>query len=737
MRQLLQSASDDTTHVTDVPAPGVMPGCVLVRNSASLVSAGTERTTVEFTRKSLLQKARSRPDLVKKVLDKARTDGVLTAFKATMSRLDQPMALGYSSAGVVLEVGEGVDDFRAGDRVACAGGGYASHAEVVCVPRNLVAHVPDGVDLHHAAFATVGAIGLHGVRLAEVQLGERVAVIGLGPIGLLTVQMLRASGAKVLGVDLDPARVELARQLGADVAMAICDGDAVEAALEFSGGVGVDAVLVTAGTSSNDPIEMAGQIARDRGRVVVVGAVGMDLPRPPFYEKELSFRVSRSYGPGRYDPAYEEGGVDYPLGYVRWTENRNLSAFLELVQAGSVQLEPVITHRIPIAEGADAYALLTSRTEQALGVLLTYENDGTARAQARRVTLPSSSLTGMEGDPGVGVVGAGNFATATMLPSMKAAGGLRFTGVVSARGPSAGHAARKYGFRFAASDLDAILSDDATDLVAILTRHDLHAAQITAALRAGKHVFCEKPPCLDEGELVSILRELNGAPGRMLTVGYNRRFAPMVRKLREHFALVQEPLAVSIRVNGGFIPASHWVHDPAVGGGRIIGEVCHFVDLAGFLTGAQPQTVFARALPDGGRYREDNVAITLGMSDGSVATITYVASGDRGMGKERFEVFGGGRSAMLDDFRELSLFAEGRGGGQKARLSQDKGHRGEWEALRRVLKEGGEAPISVASLVATSLATFAAVRSLRDGGEVRVDVNTFLDGVAVGGAGLA
>jgi predicted dehydrogenase/threonine dehydrogenase-like Zn-dependent dehydrogenase len=741
MKQLLQSAADGTAAVLDVPAPGVQPGCVLVRNAASLVSAGTERTAVEFAKKSLLAKARSRPDLVRKVLDKARTDGPVSAVQAAFSRLDQPMALGYSSAGVVLEVGEGVEGVRAGDRVACAGAGYASHADVVCVPRNLVAPVPDGVALEHAAFATVGAIGLHGFRLAEVQLGERVAVIGLGLIGLLTVQMARAAGARVLGVDLDPNRVAKALELGADAAVAP-DG-AEEAALALSGGEGVDAVLVTAGTSSNQPIELAGRIARDRGRVVVVGAVGMDLPRPPFFEKELAFRVSRSYGPGRYDPVYEEGGVDYPIGYVRWTENRNLCSFLEMVATGAVRVEPLVTHRIPIEEGARAYALLTTPGEALLGVVLTYGDAqprgdsgapaaGVAAAPARRVDITPATAAGSASGPGVGFLGAGAFATAVLLPALKKAGGFRLTGIASARGPSARHAAGKFGFRFAASAEEEILSDPSTDLVAVLTRHDLHARQIVAALRAGKHVFCEKPPCLGEDQLAYIVRALRAAgPGRILAVGYNRRFAPMMLQVREHMAAAGEPLAVQMRVNAGVVPLDHWIHDPAVGGGRIVGEVCHFVDLAGFVTGAVPVSVHARGLPDRGRYREDNVVISLGMSDGSVATITYVAAGDRALGKERFEVFGGGRSAVVDDFREVRLFGGGRARSRKDRLAQDKGHRGEWEALGRVLRQGGEPPISLESLVATSLATFAAVRSLRSGVEEKVDAAGFIAGVTV------
>lgn len=724
MKQLLQSAADGVATVQEVPEPQLRPGFVLVRNAASVVSAGTERTTVDFARRSLLGKARARPDLVKKVLEKASTDGPLTALNAALSRLDQPLALGYASAGTVLAVGPGVEGLAVGDRVACAGAGYASHAEVVCVPRNLVAHIPAGVSEEDGAFATLGAIALQGIRLAEVQLGERVAVVGLGLLGLLSVQLLRAAGTQVMGLDPVADRVALARTLGAEVALVSGVGDPEAAALAFTDGLGVDAVLVTAGTPSHEPVALAGRLSRDRGRVVVVGAVGMDLPRAPYFEKELSFRVSRSYGPGRYDPLYEEGGVDYPVGYVRWTENRNLSAFLGAVAAGAIRVAPLVSHRLTIEDGTRAYALLTG-DEPVLGIVLTYpEGEGTGPA---RVTVAPARVTGKAGDPGVGVLGAGSFATTTLLPAMRAAGGLRFTGVVSGRGPSARHAAEKFGFRFAASDEREVLADPDTDLVAVLTRHDLHARQIGAALEAGKHVFCEKPPCLSEEELKGILRSLGEAgPGRLVAVGYNRRFAPMTAALREHMASAREPLTVQIRVNAGAIPGDHWIHDPAVGGGRIVGEVCHFVDLASAITGAIPVDVYARGTPDGGRYREDNLVLTLGMSDGSVASITYAASGDKALGKERVEVFGGARAAVLDDYRALTLLAGGKATTSRARLAQDKGHRAEWEALVRVLKAGGEPPIPVASWVATSLATFAAVRSLHSGAVERVDAAAFL-----------
>jgi predicted dehydrogenase/threonine dehydrogenase-like Zn-dependent dehydrogenase len=732
MKQLLQSAATGETVVAEVPAPHAASGMVLVRTAASLVSAGTERSAVDFSKKSLLAKARSRPDLVKKVLDKARTDGALTAWGAAMARLDQPMVLGYSSCGTVIEVGANVEGFRVGDRVACAGAGYASHAEIVRVPTHLIAPLPDGVELEHAAFATVGAIGLHGLRLAETQLGEWVAVIGLGLIGLLTVQMARAAGCRVVGIDLDPSRVALARALGADAALLAGGDDVREAVRALTGGAGVDVALIPAATASNDPITLAADLCRDRGRVVVIGAVGMDLPRPPFYDKELSFRISRSYGPGRYDPLYEEAGVDYPIGYVRWTENRNLRAFVELLRAGSVRVEPLVTHRIPIAQGEQAYRLITS-SEPSLGVLLTYPASpgsagGPAAEPARRVEqVGADGRGGVRLDqPGVGLLGAGAFATATLLPAIQATGAFRFVGVATATGPSSHHVAQKYGFTFATTEEREVLADARVDLVAVLTRHHLHARQIVAALDAGKHVFCEKPPALDEDQLAAVVHAHARARTRLLAVGYNRRFAPMAVRMREFLGDVADPLMVHCRVNAGVIPANHWIHDPAVGGGRIVGEACHFVDLLSFLTGALPVRVRATGLPDDGPYREDNVVLMVEMENGSVGTIGYAAAGDRGLGKERVEVFGGGAAAVLDDYRTLELHRGGKAKREKSRLRQDKGHRGEWDAIARSLRGESAMPISVESLVATSLATFAAVRALRSGEAEAIDARGWL-----------
>ncbi len=702
---------DGKAVVAEVPAPGVRRGAALVRTAASLVSAGTERMVVEFAEKSLLGKARSRPDLVRQVLDKARREGVLPTLQAAFTRLDQAMALGYSSAGTIIEVGEGLQGFRVGDRVACAGGGYAAHAEVAVVPQNLLARLPDNVDFESAAFTTLGAIALHGFRLARPQVGERVAVIGLGLLGQLAAGIARAAGCAVFGVDLSPARVELAQKMGASAALR---AEAEAAAGAFTRGQGFDAVLVCADAHSNDPIELAGLLARDRGCVVAVGAVGLNIPRKVYYEKELTFLVSRSYGPGRYDPAYEERGQDYPAGYVRWTEGRNLEAFVELLAEGRLDVTPLISHRFPIEEGARAYELITGKTsEPFLGVLLTYPQAGAA-APARRVDLPvAPKAAPPAGEPVVGVLGAGNYASAVFLPAVQKAGGAVLAGVASGTGLSARHAAQKFGFRFATSDEREILANPEINVVAVLTRHNQHARQTLQALRAGKHVYCEKPLALCEEELGEIEAALRDETLPLLTVGFNRRFAPLALALKAALGRRAEPLAAHYRVNAGFLPLTHWTHDPAVGGGRIIGEGCHFVDFLTFLVGEPPCRVEAQALPDMGRYRQDNALVTLTFPDGSLGTLAYLANGDKAAPKERVEVFCGGTVAVLDDFRRLEVTSGGRRRVSSSPLGQDKGHQAAWANFLACVRKGGPPPIPYDQLIAVTRATFEAVEKLK------------------------
>jgi predicted dehydrogenase/threonine dehydrogenase-like Zn-dependent dehydrogenase len=718
MKQVIQDVRSGETSVIDVPVPVPGPGMVLVRTAASLVSAGTERSVVEFAGKSLLGKARSRPDLVRQVLDKVRREGLLTTFEAVQNRLDQPMPLGYASAGTVVAVGDGLHGYRVGDRVACAGGGYAVHAEYAVVPQNLLSHLPKDVDFEAGAFATLGAIALHGFRLAEPQIGERVAVIGLGLLGLLSVGIARAAGCSVFGVDLDSARVERAKHLGAT---ATTNADAEEAAAAFSDGLGCDVVLICADTSSNDPVELAGAIARDRAKVVAVGAVGMEIPRRTYYQKELQFIVSRSYGPGRYDPLYEEAGIDYPLGYVRWTEGRNLGAFLETLAGGKFDVASLISHRFNIEHAAEAYDLITGKTEEPfLAVLLTYPQDEGAIAEGvRLIELDQRKISSSAGVR-LGAIGAGNFATAVLFPALRKVKGVERVGLVTASGLKSAQVGKRFGFHYATTDVDEILKDERINTVAVLTRHHLHAAQVIAALKAGKHIFCEKPLALTRDELAEIVQALERSD-RFLTVGFNRRFSPFAVRLKAFFNAVNEPLAMHYRVNAGFLPLEHWLHDEQQGGGRIIGEACHFIDFLTFVNGAAPVQVSAAGLPDASRYREDNVIITLEFPDGSVGTVSYLAAGDRAFPKERVEIIGGGRVAVLDDFRRLETVRNGKRKVYRAWLRQDKGHRQEWEAFAKALETGGPPPIPYEHLVAVSLSSITAVEALRSRKIVKIE----------------
>ena len=725
MKQLLQDARTGEIAVTEVPAPQLLPGCALVRVAASVVSAGTERASSQFASKSLLQKAKARPDLVRDVLAKVRRDGISSAWNAVRSRLDQPLALGYSSAGTVVAVGEGIVDIRSGDRVACAGAGYANHAEFACIPRLLLAKIPaDAVSFEEAAFATLGAVALHGVRTAEAKLGDTVAVIGLGLMGQLTLQILKAAGCRVIGLDLNPQRAELAQRLGAD---AVCDSPEVfrDLCRQHSHGRGADLVLLTAETESSDPVNLAGAVARDRAIVCAVGTVGMELERRVFFEKELDFRISRSYGPGRYDAAFEQKGHDYPIGYVRWTETRNMEAFLDLLAGAKIDVRPIITHRIAIENALEAYDLIHGKTkEPALGVVLMYPQTG--QAPANRVSL--SSDNGSKGAPvgtiQLGVIGAGTFAMNTLLPTIKEASGVEMAGVCTATGPRARRAAEKFGFRYCATEESEILRDESIHAVVIATRHNLHARQVTAALAAGKSVFCEKPLCLTEEELADIVRAYRDGPALM--VGFNRRFSPMAQHLKAFFVSVREPLMMQYRINAGFLDPKHWTQDPEEGGGRILGEVCHFIDFLTYLAGAWPVRVQTHALANQGMYSDDNVTIHLEFANGSQGTIIYVANGDKAHSKERVEVFGGGGVGVLEDFRELELSRDGRKQSERSRLGQEKGHRAEWEAFLKTLRSGGPAPIPFEEIAAVSLATLRSLHSRRIGEPVTVDTSDFL-----------
>jgi len=725
MKQLVQSLRTGKSEVQTVPAPSLAPGAVLVQAAASLVSAGTERALVEFSRKNLWGKAKARPDLMREAWRKTRQEGFLSTWEAAWNRLDRPFALGYCSAGTVLAVGEAVSRFQVGDAVAC-GGGSSVHAEILAVPANLVVQVPatgkdgEAVPIEGAAFATLGAIALHGIRLADVKLGEVVAVLGLGLVGQLTVQLLKASGCQVVGLDLLPDRAALAHRLGAD-AVATSAEEFAGLVNHASRGAGADAVLITADTASNEPVELAGRVARLRAEVISVGAVGLSIPRKLYYEKELSFRVSRSYGPGRYDPAYEEHGQDYPIGYVRWTENRNMQAFVHLLADGKIQVQPLITHRFPVEEATKAHDLITGKShEPFLAVLITFPDAPDAAQRVDLISAPGNSRDRAAGpsagksgqEVSVGVLGAGNYLTNVFLPVMKQVGGVRLAGVAAATGVSARYCGKRFGFQYCTTEEDEIFRDASVTTAVIATRHHLHSAQVLKALRAGKHVFVEKPLALTETDLAEIEQTAGEHPGRIVMVGFNRRFAPLAQEMKEFFSPVHEPLLIHYRVNAGFLPPEHWAHDPKVGGGRIIGEGCHFIDFASWLLNAAPGSVDGRALPDAGRYSQDNVVMTIGYPGGSIAVITYLASGDRGLSKEYVEVHGGGRSAVLEDYRRLVLVKDGRQRIVRSWWRQDKGHRKEWEAFLEAMRSNGPSPVPLSESLASMRATLAVLECL-------------------------
>ncbi len=759
MKQLLQDARTGELNVAEVPAPQLLPGCVLVRTAASLVSAGTERASAEFARKNLLAKAKARPDLVRDVLAKLRRDGLAVTVGTVRSRLDQPQSVGYSSAGTVVAVGDGVTDLNVGDRVACAGAGYAVHAELASVPRLLVAKIPAGaggkvqecrvVSFEEAAFGTVGAICLHGLRTAEVSLGDTVAVIGLGLLGQITVQLLKAAGCCVLGMDSLEGRAELAIQSGADET-ATGAREFRDLCFQITGGKGVDAVLIMAETPSSEPVNLAAEVARDRAIVCAVGTVGMELERKLYYEKELDFRVSRSYGPGRYDAAYEQNGRDYPIGHVRWTETRNMDAFLRFIAEGKLKLAPLITHRFPIEQAARAYDLIMGRAaEPSLGILLTYPEAerGAAVNFVEKIAVGATPTARKQGTVGLGVLGAGNFAQNTLLPALKAIPGVSFVGVCNATGPRSRSAAEKFRFSYCTNSEEDIRHDANIDAVLIATRHHLHARQVLAAIDAGKSVFCEKPLCLTESELAAIVRAMasgdskpdrirarascqtsqsRGARTPLLMVGFNRRFAAMAVQLKEFLSDVREPLSMHYRVNAGFIPGDHWVNDPEQGGGRVLGEVCHFVDFLCFLAGACPVEVQAQSVGNAGQYSMDNVVAQLRFANGTLGTITYAANGDKSASKERLEIFGGGSTAILEDFRHLELVRNGRKRTERARLEQDKGHKAEMRALTDALQGKIPAPISFEEIVGSTLATLRLHNACLTGETLAINLGEFV-----------
>jgi len=698
VKQILQSLKNGETEVADVPAPKVRPGHLLIATTRTLVSAGTERMLVDFGHAGLIGKARQQPDKVRMVLDKMKTDGVMPTLEAVRHKLDQPLPLGYCNVGRVLEAGHGVNGFAPGDRVASNG----PHAEVVCVPKNLCARVPDEVSDDEAAFTVIGAIALQGIRLAAPQLGERVVVIGLGLIGLMTVQLLVAQGCEVLGVDFDPQKLKLAERFGAQTVHA-GEGDPVSAAQSFSRGQGVDAVLITASTKSSEPVHEAALMCRKRGRIVLVGVTGLNLSRADFYEKELTFQVSCSYGPGRYDPEYEDKGHDYPIGYVRWTQQRNFEAVLAMMAAGKLDVKPLISHRFGIGDARSAYKIVGG-SEPSLGIVLDYPGmDGGERQEAllRRSVPLDTKIAAAGRAPSVSFIGTGNYATGVLIPAFAAAGA-RLATAVSGGGASAVHAGRKFGFARAASDAAAVMQEDETDAVVITTRHDSHARMVLAALEAGKHVFVEKPLCLTLEELEAIeaahARKAETGAAPLLMVGFNRRFSPLIGRMKELLEAALAPRAFVMTVNAGAIPPEHWTQDRDVGGGRIVGEACHFIDLLRHLAGA-PIAGWSKTVMEA--PAGDTVSLNLTFADGSIGTVHYFANGSKQFPKERLEVFSGGAILQMDNFRLLRGF--GWPGFKRMKLArQDKGQKACARAFVTAVEKGGEAPIPLEEIIEAS-----------------------------------
>lgn len=726
MKQILQNLSDGTTRLADVPCPRVGAGALRIETRQTLVSAGTERMLVDFGKANLIDKARQQPDKVRMVLEKMRTDGLAPTLEAVRSKLDQPLPMGYCNVGVIEALGDGVNGFSVGDRVASNG----KHAEIVSVPVNLCAKVPDTVPDDQAAFTVIGAIALQGIRLVQPTLGEAVVVTGLGLIGLMTVQLLRAHGCRVLGVDLDPSKIALARRFGADVVDLSAGEDPLAAAEVFSRGRGVDAVIVTASTKSSEPIHQAALMCRKRGRIVLVGVTGLELSRADFFEKELTFQVSCSYGPGRYDPIYEEDGHDYPVGFVRWTEQRNFEAVLDMMADGLLDVAPLITHRFKLAEAEEAYAVVGG-AESSLGILLEYPAAGGAPNPdlvERTIQFTPAGGARPAGDAHLGFIGSGNYATQVLIPAFRAAGA-HLRSVASSGGVSGVHAGKKFGFEETTTDTERLLCDDRVNTLVVTTRHDSHASFALRALELGKHVFVEKPLCLHRAELAQIevaWRESRAtkiaaagndnatSEGPILMVGFNRRFSPLVAKLKTMLATINEPKSMVMTVNAGAIPVDHWTQDPQVGGGRIIGEACHFIDLLRYLAGAPiiEHQVTGIGGVSGLRVREDKASFILSFADGSFGAIHYLANGHKSFPKERLEVFAGGRVLQIDNFRALRGY--GWPSFKTMRLwRQDKGQRACASAFLQAIARGEAAPIPFDEIVEVTRASFDIAEQLR------------------------
>ena len=713
MKQILQNMGNGETTLVTAPSPQAKAGHLLINTTKSLISAGTERMLVEFGQANFIQKAKKQPDKVKMVLDKVKTDGLATTIDAVKSKLDQPLPLGYCNVGIVSEVGSGIADVKTGDRVVSNG----PHADVVRVPKNLCAKIPDNVSDEAASFTVLGSIGLQGIRLAEPTLGECFVVTGVGLIGLMTVQLLIANGCRVLAIDYDQSKLELAKQFGAEICNPGMGQDPVAVGMAFSRGKGVDGVIITASTSSNDPVSQAAKMSRKRGRIILVGVVGLELSRADFYEKELSFQVSCSYGPGRYEAEYEEKGNDYPLGFVRWSEQRNFEAILDMLATGKLDVAPLVSHRYEFDNAVEGYGTLTNDSA-ALGIILEYPEP--SEELAKNTVMLSDGNEGASGgasSPVVGFIGAGNYASRILIPAFKEAGAVLDT-ISTSGGISGVVHGSKNDFARATTDTDAMLKNDAINTIAIVTQHNSHAGFVAAALKEGKNVFVEKPIAIDREQLELVRRayeeQINQQKNARIMVGFNRRFSPQVQKMKSLLSSVSEPKSFIMTMNAGAIPSDHWTQDPKVGGGRIIGEACHFIDLMRFLAGSPIVSVQARRMGDaaGVDVTEDKAVIILGFEDGSFGSIHYFANGSASFPKERVEVFTSGRVLQLDNFRKLKGF--GWPGFNKMNLwQQDKGQKACPKEFLDSIANNSSAPISATEIFEVAEATIEASELLR------------------------
>jgi polar amino acid transport system substrate-binding protein len=730
MKQIFENLKDGKIELLDVPVPNVGHGKIFVKNYYSLISSGTERSMLEFGSKGLLAKAKSRPDLVKQVLEKVKSEGLLTTYKKAMHKLEDFLPLGYSSAGEVIEVGKDVDEFHKGDLVACAGGGYATHSEYVVVPKNLAVKIPQGVSLEEASFVTLGSIAMQGVRQSGAVVGDTAVVIGLGLVGLLTIQILKSAGCKVIGMDVNPNKKDITEKLGVDLFIDLRDGEPVGEIMDFTVGRGADAVLMTASTPSNAPIELIPKIIRDRGTLVIVGVSKIDIPRTPYYKKEITVKFSRSYGPGRYDPVYEEKGIDYPIGYVKWTEKRNMEALLSLAAERKVDVKPLISYEFPIEKYKEAYDLVSGKKKADKPIIaILFKYDTAVNDIARTVNLKNDYKKSSD-KIGISIIGAGNFTKFTLMPNLlKLKDKFSLIGISSYGGSTATILAKKYGFVYSTSDYKKIVEDSDTDLVFITVPHNLHVPIAVELLKAGKDVFVEKPLAINIEQLKDIIK-VKQDTGKRVMVGFNRRFSSLTQWERKQFGS-QVPYIITYRVNAGTVPLNHWINDPNVGGGRIIGEVCHFVDYLIYMFNSYPITVYGKCVDMNNEefLAVDNCMFTLEFENGSIGNIIYESVGDKVFPKERIEIYANKFVGVIDNFAKAEAYKDG-GVHRKKLLRQDKGFVNEYKETLNALRKGDDFPIDFKDIIYATLTTFALKEAIRIGKPIKI--KEFAEGVDSG-----